>query len=482
MRLRAAFCLWSFLAIAAIATACSEPDIQHAEQAETEQGVAVASHAQGSEALRDRSEDGSVSEDEQTQTQSDPVEVDTVIIDLRLWQDVDEPTSLSLRAQVVGDDSASLPRRPLQLDGPSGGYAPISNHPYASIAIAGVEVRVHQRLVDPERIFVRACASTCDIGAVAVSWRPLGMTPLPLDDGFSDDGQFRNGDLRIAIPRGNPQLNRDREHLLALRDVFAAEPPLDWKAGTPISEWEGVTVSGSPPRVTELKLSNRGLTGEIWGYLGDLDALRVLRLDDNEWLSGWIPSKLQLLTNLEDVRLSGTSLIGCVPPRLRAVPGFDVEPERIPTCPDSGQEPPWHRYAGMVDYLSSFAVGTYFLIRNGGGLVFDVPDNASVHGKLWDFEDCESDGSEQSVFEPCAATGWSLHYLDHRAPELYGVDIWVFISIYWPGEIERSHYAGCVYDCNWWAPSPAARIERFAASMWLNTAITQETEFTWRWP
>ena len=94
-------------------------------------------------------------------------------------------------------------------------------------------------------------------------------------------------------------LLRDREHLLALRDVFDARPPLNWSVGTTTANWEGVTLAGTPPRVVGLNLSNRNLQGEIWGYLGDLLELRVLRLDGNQ-LTGLVPSKTQLLKTAQD--------------------------------------------------------------------------------------------------------------------------------------------------------------------------------------
>ena len=57
------------------------------------------------------------------------------------------------------------------------------------------------------------------------------------------------------------------------------------------ADWEGVTVSRPPARITGLDLANRNLCGEFWGYLGDRVELRELRLDDNH-LTGTVPTKL----------------------------------------------------------------------------------------------------------------------------------------------------------------------------------------------
>ena len=57
---------------------------------------------------------------------------------------------------------------------------------------------------------------------------PLGKASLPLDDGHSPNGRYRYGDLTVAVPRGNPGLLADREHLVALRDVSRAAAELDW--------------------------------------------------------------------------------------------------------------------------------------------------------------------------------------------------------------------------------------------------------------
>ena len=478
----------SLLGLLTLIVGCSKPEARSAGQTEQEQ-VSQPTAIQDQDDADSReppsqspptNEDGKTAGRGEQRGITAQAEVDTVIIDLRLWQGVDDPTLLSLQARVVGDDRAFLARGTLTLS-PFGGYAPTAKHPFTSVEIAGVGLHVHQREVEPERIFIRACATACQVKYGDTSWRPLGMIPFPLDDGVSEGGQFRFGDLRIAIPRGSPGLLKDREHLLALRDVFAADPPLDWSAATPASIWEGVTLSGSPPRVTELDLANRGLTGEIWGYLGDLTELQVLRLDGN-LLRGWLPSKLQLLSKLKDLRLSGNIFTGCAPPSLQAVADFDLTPTDLPTCDDHVFGPPWHRFEGTADHLMSFGNGIHFLIAQGGVMVFEVPGNASVHGKFWDNEGCEHDGGQNSIFEDCAGSGTSLHYLEHREPHLVGVDLWVFVDTGEPFEVERSHYLGCIYDCDWWEPSAAARIERFAASIWLNPKVTQEVGFSWRWP
>ena len=114
----------------------------------------------------------------------------------------------------------------------------------------------------------------------------------------------------------NPALSSDCTILLAARDTLAGRGTLDWSTDTPISGWEGVTVSGAPMRVTELDLGNRGLTGTIPAELGSLTGLRVLSLMDNK-LTGAIPVELGNLTNLTELHLGGNLLTGCIPGSLR---------------------------------------------------------------------------------------------------------------------------------------------------------------------
>ena len=395
------------------------------------------------------------------------------------------------RARPQGGRWDTLGTIPLPRSGLVHAYGGISWHRYGEITIAGVGVRLWQRVIEPWRIYVQACSGACP----AQPWRPVRMTPLPfgyfgferLDRpgvgarvGRSANGRYRYADLDIAVPRDNPGLLADREHLLALRDTLAGTATwgwyeervtLNWDAGTPTTTWDGVTVSGSPPRVTGLDLANRGLIGEIWGYLGDLSELTELRLDGNA-LTGIIPSKLHLLTKLTHVYLDGNDLQGCVPPRLRTVAHHDLDALGLPDCPAP-------LYGFRPGYLST---GTYHLARgylppNARALVFDVPPE-------WEI----SAGSQTQDSETDIGEGWepALHVFDSLE---WGVvltwsgehrldgELWLFLHYSTFGELERSHYSFCFYDCLGLS-SPAAQIEQLVASFWL-TRTGDDGEWVW---
>ena len=119
--------------------------------------------------------------------------------------------------------------------------------------------------------------------------------------------------------------------LLAGKDELRGTAALDWSADTSITDWEGVTTSGTPSRVTELDLSSEGLSGSIPAELGTLFELTTLDLSMNS-LTGDIPAELGLLPNLEEIRLSGNSLTGCVPIALRDVATNDLSSLNLPYC------------------------------------------------------------------------------------------------------------------------------------------------------
>ena len=109
--------------------------------------------------------------------------------------------------------------------------------------------------------------------------------------------------------------NSDSDALLAAKDQLAGSGTLNWSSDVPLANWDGVTVSGTPKRVTRLVLRERLLTGSIPSELASLDKLTGLDIRGNQ-LSGSIPPELGRLQNLEVLQLHGNKLSGSIPPEL----------------------------------------------------------------------------------------------------------------------------------------------------------------------
>ena len=114
---------------------------------------------------------------------------------------------------------------------------------------------------------------------------------------------------------GKAELLADCNTLLPLKATLAGSATLNWSETTPIGSWNGITVGGSPERVTGLELPSWSLTGSIPSGLGDLSNLTTLNLSGNQ-LTGSIPSGLGDLSNLGTLNLSGTQLSGAIPSEL----------------------------------------------------------------------------------------------------------------------------------------------------------------------
>ena len=166
--------------------------------------------------------------------------------------------------------------------------------------------------------------------------------------GFSKPPEDVDCSSGIAVndPDDNPGLVSDCEVLLAARDILAGSAGLNWSSDIPIEEWDGITIGGSPERVTSLNLQFYGLTGTIPAELGRLSGLDVLALTDNQLsgaippelgnlrklkilylhfnqLSGEIPRELSYLTNLTILWLNDNQLSGEIPPELGKLAAID---------------------------------------------------------------------------------------------------------------------------------------------------------------
>ena len=129
-----------------------------------------------------------------------------------------------------------------------------------------------------------------------------------------DDG------IAVPEPENNPGLVADCKVLLEIRDELAGDGFLAWDAQSVIDDWQGITVSGSPRRVTNLFLNFQVATGEIPVELGQLSELKELALigdfGSGNGLIGEIPPELGQLSRLESLLLNENHLTGRIPPAL----------------------------------------------------------------------------------------------------------------------------------------------------------------------
>ncbi len=106
----------------------------------------------------------------------------------------------------------------------------------------------------------------------------------------------------------------------ALIDLYTSTNGLDWDIGASGQEcsWSGVTCAEVSPGkhvVTDLGLSDSGLSGTIPASIGNLTSLLSLSLASNS-LRGSIPVQMGGLINLQILSLSGNDLTGEIPTEL----------------------------------------------------------------------------------------------------------------------------------------------------------------------
>ena len=142
----------------------------------------------------------------------------------------------------------------------------------------------------------------------------------------STDAEAEGCSNGIAVPNpaDNPGLVKDCEILIRSQYTLTGDSqhPLKWTAREDISEWRGINVQGTPPRVTGLEAFNHlayadviALNGNLPAELGDLSGLRRLDLRENQ-LTGEIPASLGKLSNLEVLSLWSNQLTGEIPASL----------------------------------------------------------------------------------------------------------------------------------------------------------------------
>ena len=112
-------------------------------------------------------------------------------------------------------------------------------------------------------------------------------------------------------------MERDRAILIALYEATDGDNWTDntgWLSDASMGEWYGVTVDADG-RVTQLRLRENNLEGQIPSALGSLADLTFLDLQGNQ-LTGTIPAELGSLANLVRLDLDQNQLTGQIPPQL----------------------------------------------------------------------------------------------------------------------------------------------------------------------
>ena len=142
----------------------------------------------------------------------------------------------------------------------------------------------------------------------------------------------------------------DRAALVALYDTTGGTNWTDntnWRGNSSIGEWYGVTTNDDG-RVTELRLHQNNLSGQIPAALGNLSNLEVLLLLDNG-LTGPIPPALGSLSNVRIFYLYQNQLMGDMPSSLGNLSNlerFSVRDNLL-----SGEIPSWLGNLTKLDWL-----------------------------------------------------------------------------------------------------------------------------------
>ena len=180
------------------------------------------------------------------------------------------------------------------------------------------------------------------ITAAAALPEPTGGASPVTTPGAIPTAERAQCESGAAVGAGDPGLVDDCAVLLAVKDTLrGTATTLNWDADTAIADWYGITVSGTPLRVTRLHLDGRNsrtsigeltvLTETIPVALGSLPKLEQLTLHGNQ-LTGSIPPELGYLSSLNSLYLRTNQLTGNIPVELSKLQIVDVQ--RL--CPLNG--------------------------------------------------------------------------------------------------------------------------------------------------
>ena len=199
----------------------------------------------------------------------------------------------------------------------------------------------------------------------------------------------------VPVRSGASSPTTDRVALVALYNATGGANwtnRTNWLSNSPIGEWHGVTTNDGG-RVTELRLQQNNLSGQIPAALGDLSSLEVLLLLDNG-LTGPIPPALANLSNARILFLYQNQLTGQMPPSLGNLSNlewFSVRDNLL-----SGEIPSWlgnlaelellrldgNQFTGRIPVALSRLSNLTFLVLAGNQLTGPIPSWLGDMGSL----------------------------------------------------------------------------------------------------
>ena len=199
----------------------------------------------------------------------------------------------------------------------------------------------------------------------------------------------------VPVRSGASSPTTDRVALVALYNATGGANwtnRTNWLSNSPIGEWHGVTTNDGG-RVTELRLQQNNLSGQIPAALGDLSSLEVLLLLDNG-LTGPIPPALGNLSNARILFLYQNQLTGQMPlslGNLSNLERFSVRDNLL-----SGEIPSWlgnlaelellrldgNQFTGRIPVALSRLSNLTLLVLAGNQLTGPIPSWLGDMGSL----------------------------------------------------------------------------------------------------
>ena len=160
-----------------------------------------------------------------------------------------------------------------------------------------------------------------DWRAIAQKDEEFGFVSIPRHLQSNYAGELCSDGNTVPEPADNVELVRDCEALLSLANSMGLGADV-WNAHRPISTWQGITIGEAPHRVHAIDLMGNTLNdGSLSSSLGQLTELRELRLSGLS-LVGAIPPAIGQLTKLSHLDLSMNQLSGPIPGELSALSGL----------------------------------------------------------------------------------------------------------------------------------------------------------------